>query len=91
MRSTPRYFACFSFFALFWIWFTDICDIGLETYRDAFYLSVETQMTIGYGDLAAENTWCRVCRASIAKVFLILTLEDVGRRQFSLLSRRWSD
>lgn len=43
------YFACFAFFALFWIWFTDICHIGLETYRDAFYLSVETQMTIGYG------------------------------------------
>lgn len=43
------YFACFAFFALFWIWFTDICSIGLDTYRDAFYLSVETQMTIGYG------------------------------------------
>lgn len=43
------YFACFAFFALFWIWFSDICSIGLDTYRDAFYLSVETQMTIGYG------------------------------------------
>mmetsp|Transcript_19721 Transcript_19721/g.37080 ORF Transcript_19721/g.37080 Transcript_19721/m.37080 type:complete len:409 (-) Transcript_19721:183-1409(-) len=43
------YFACFAFFALFWIWFTDVCEIGLDNYRDAFYLSVETQMTIGYG------------------------------------------
>lgn len=43
------YYACFAFFALFWIWFSDICHIGLDTYRDAFYLSVETQMTIGYG------------------------------------------
>ena len=51
----PRYFACFAFFALFWIWFSDICHIGLDTYRDAFYLSVETQMTIGYGFLVLDK------------------------------------
>mmetsp|Transcript_55562 Transcript_55562/g.132855 ORF Transcript_55562/g.132855 Transcript_55562/m.132855 type:complete len:403 (+) Transcript_55562:55-1263(+) len=43
------YFVCFGFFAAFWIWFSDECEVGLVTYRDAFYLSVETQMTIGYG------------------------------------------
>eukprot|EP00440_Ansanella_granifera_P028349 gb/GFBE01030808.1/.p1 GENE.gb/GFBE01030808.1/~~gb/GFBE01030808.1/.p1 ORF type:complete len:404 (+),score=47.03 gb/GFBE01030808.1/:1-1212(+) len=43
------YFACFSLFAMFWFWFSDPCGIGIRTYRDAFYLSVETQMTIGYG------------------------------------------
>jgi len=43
------YFLCFCFFAIFWYWITEPCGIGLRTYRDAFYLSVETQMTIGYG------------------------------------------
>lgn len=52
------YYACFAFFALFWIWFSDICHIGLDTYRDAFYLSVETQMTIGYGVKDANFGGC---------------------------------
>ena len=53
LLDLARYFACFAFFALFWIWFSDVCDIGLNSYRDAFYLSVETQMTIGYGPIPA--------------------------------------
>ncbi|CAE7725474.1 KCNJ8 [Symbiodinium pilosum] len=58
----PRYFACFAFFALFWIWFTDVCDIGLDSYRDAFYLSVETQMTIGYGHFTATSATSQIKR-----------------------------
>ena len=55
MVRGPRYFVCFGFFAAFWIWFSDECEVGLVTYRDAFYLSVETQMTIGYGSSFAND------------------------------------
>merc|ERR1712232_1533898 len=36
-------------FAGFWYSISEPCDIGLESFRAAFYLSIETQMTIGYG------------------------------------------
>lgn len=43
------YVTSFTVFAFFWQMITEPCNILIHTYRDAFYLSVETQMTIGYG------------------------------------------
>eukprot|EP00928_Gymnodinium_smaydae_P029771 TRINITY_DN22329_c0_g1_i1.p2 TRINITY_DN22329_c0_g1~~TRINITY_DN22329_c0_g1_i1.p2 ORF type:complete len:417 (+),score=77.24 TRINITY_DN22329_c0_g1_i1:116-1366(+) len=46
---TSVYVLCFMFFAAFWLQISEECNIGVTTFREAFYLSLETQMTIGYG------------------------------------------
>mmetsp|Transcript_101270 Transcript_101270/g.255046 ORF Transcript_101270/g.255046 Transcript_101270/m.255046 type:complete len:423 (+) Transcript_101270:430-1698(+) len=43
------YVVSFLLFAALWYSIPDSCHTGLETFVEAFYLSVETQMTIGYG------------------------------------------
>eukprot|EP00929_Paragymnodinium_shiwhaense_P089647 TRINITY_DN4979_c0_g1_i1.p1 TRINITY_DN4979_c0_g1~~TRINITY_DN4979_c0_g1_i1.p1 ORF type:complete len:475 (-),score=43.87 TRINITY_DN4979_c0_g1_i1:276-1700(-) len=43
------YVLCFTIFAFFWWRMNEPCEIGHESFLDAFYLSVETQLTIGYG------------------------------------------
>lgn len=43
------YALCHFIFALVWWSISDSCAIGLSSLLSAFYFSVETQMTIGYG------------------------------------------
>lgn len=55
---------CLSFltFAAFWYLISEPCGIELETFRAAYYLSVETQMTIGYG---VPDPYFRNCNEAI--------------------------
>mmetsp|Transcript_32808 Transcript_32808/g.60009 ORF Transcript_32808/g.60009 Transcript_32808/m.60009 type:complete len:379 (+) Transcript_32808:86-1222(+) len=52
-RLLPAFGAVYLFFyalfAAFWLWVASPCNVGVDTYREAFYLSVETMTTIGYG------------------------------------------
>lgn len=43
------YALCYFIFALMWWSISENCAIGLSSLLSAFYFSVETQMTIGYG------------------------------------------
>lgn len=43
------YLLSFLLFAVMWYFVSEDCNIGLETFLEALYLSIETQMTIGYG------------------------------------------
>lgn len=43
------YVSSWLLFAVLWWYISEPCDIGLDSYLSAFYLSIETQMTIGYG------------------------------------------
>ena len=86
-----RYFACFAFFALFWIWFSDVCAIGLDSYRDAFYLSVETQMTIGYGpDSAFRSQEAKSLTCASHPLFGSVHVDGTGRTRvpFCCLAKR---
>mmetsp|Transcript_10047 Transcript_10047/g.22569 ORF Transcript_10047/g.22569 Transcript_10047/m.22569 type:complete len:409 (+) Transcript_10047:131-1357(+) len=43
------YLFFYTLFAGCWLWVAAPCHVGVETFREAFYLSVETMTTIGYG------------------------------------------
>eukprot|EP00927_Polykrikos_kofoidii_P030387 TRINITY_DN26144_c0_g1_i1.p1 TRINITY_DN26144_c0_g1~~TRINITY_DN26144_c0_g1_i1.p1 ORF type:complete len:404 (-),score=62.23 TRINITY_DN26144_c0_g1_i1:161-1372(-) len=43
------YMVSWSFFAVFWMLVSEPCGLELTNFRRAFYLSMESMMTIGYG------------------------------------------
>jgi len=43
------YVGAWTSFAAWWLHISEPCQISIETYRQALYLSMETMMTIGYG------------------------------------------
>ncbi|CAE7220258.1 Kcnj6, partial [Symbiodinium pilosum] len=52
------YALCHFLFAIMWWSISDSCAIGLSSLMSAFYFSVETQMTIGYGAPAENFAGC---------------------------------
>jgi len=66
------YSISFVIFAGLWLGVSEPCGIGLATFREAFYLSVETQMTIGYG---VPDPYFRGCSEA---VFVLLGQSLVG-------------
>ncbi|CAE7330935.1 Kcnj6, partial [Symbiodinium necroappetens] len=52
------YALCHLLFAIMWWSISDSCAIGLSGLMSAFYFSVETQMTIGYGAPAENFAGC---------------------------------
>lgn len=52
------YALCHLLFAIMWWSISDSCAIGLSGLMSAFYCSVETQMTIGYGAPAENFAGC---------------------------------
>jgi hypothetical protein len=79
-------------FAAWWFQISDACNIGLNTYRSALYLSIETMMTIGYGvpDPFFNDCWealpLIICQSFVG---LLIDLAIVGML-FQRLSRSFA-
>jgi hypothetical protein len=67
------YCFCFCAYAPFYWWASDACDLEIDSYSDAFYLSMETMVTIGYG---VPDQYYNEC---VSGIFIVTSQSLLGR------------